>query len=271
MPPTHRNIDNSPSWMCNPQFVSEAHATKSRQSTNGLSLGPCWEAPTHRVIEAITQAVVLAPVKTSKPPAKPLVRKPAAVAKAPKPPPKLTPVGHSSSDDSSDDGLPKAWGPILFPGILAAPPDPVNIAVAVATTNAAANTMAASAPTNAAVARDAHSHSTYSIFGTDTEDNDSAKGKHHATISAQLAKLDPKVPRTITATVHKCKAVANLSHNDSGVASCDKKPAAKQKKTLAKSHTASTRKRVAPVSYKPTVVRKSSSSDRTKKTSNKKA
>jgi hypothetical protein len=29
--PGHRSIDNSPSWMRNPQFVSEAHATKSRQ------------------------------------------------------------------------------------------------------------------------------------------------------------------------------------------------------------------------------------------------
>jgi hypothetical protein len=59
--PTHRNIDNSPSWMRNPQFVSKAHATKSRQSTNGLSLGLRWEAPMHCVIEAVTQAVVLAP------------------------------------------------------------------------------------------------------------------------------------------------------------------------------------------------------------------
>jgi hypothetical protein len=143
--------------------------------------------------------------------------------------------------------------------------------VAVAATNAAANTVAASAPTNAAIAGDTHSHSTYSIIGTDTEDDDSTKGKHHAAISAQLAKLDPKVPRTITATVRKRKAVANLSDNDSSVVSCDKKPAAKTKKTLAKSCTASMRKRAAPVSYKPTVVRKSSSSDGTKKTSNKKA
>jgi hypothetical protein len=275
MSPTHRNIDNSPSWMRDPKFVSEVHATKSRQFTNGLSLGPRWEAPTHRVIKAVTQAVVLAPVKMSNPPAKPPVRKPAAVAKAPMPPPKPTPVienlvGYSSSEDSSDDGLPKAWGPILFPGVLAPPPDPVNVAVAVATTTAAANTVAPTAPTNAAVAGDARSHTTYSIFGTDTEDDDSVKGKHHAAISAKLAKLDPKVPCTITATARKRKAAADSSDDNSSVASCNKKPAAK-KKPLVKTRTAPTRKRAAPVKYKPTVVRKSSSSDGTKKTSNKKA
>jgi hypothetical protein len=40
----HRHIDNSPSWMRNPQFVSEAHATKSRQSSTAASLGVRWEA-----------------------------------------------------------------------------------------------------------------------------------------------------------------------------------------------------------------------------------
>jgi hypothetical protein len=112
MSPTHRNIDNNPSWMRDPKFVSEAHATKSRQSTSGLSLGLRWEAPTHRVIEAVAQAVVLAPVKTSKPPAKPPVHKTAAVAKAPKLPPKPMPVienlvGYSSSGTALTTVFPK--------------------------------------------------------------------------------------------------------------------------------------------------------------------
>jgi hypothetical protein len=43
----HRNINNSPSWIRNPQFVSEAHATKPRQSSTVASLGVHWEAPTN--------------------------------------------------------------------------------------------------------------------------------------------------------------------------------------------------------------------------------
>jgi hypothetical protein len=97
----------------------------------------------------------------------------------------------------------------------------------------------------------AASHSTHSIFGTDSEDNDSAKGKHHVSIGDLLAKMDPKVPKAITATTRKRKAVASdLCDTDASIASSDKKPPAKGSKPLVKPRTVPTRKRKAPAGNK---------------------
>jgi hypothetical protein len=219
-PPGHRNIDNRPSWMRDPQFVSEAHATKSRQNATVASLGQRWEAPTNRVIEAVAHApkAMAKPLaKPRKAPEKPLASKgapkkaPPTVLKAP--PPTKNLVDYPSSSD--DDDFIQVWGRPTAPVVVAAPP------VAVAA-------VATLAPTDAAMAGDAASHSTHSIFGTDSEDNDSAKGKHHVSIGDLLAKMDPKVPKTITATTRKRKAVASdLCDTDTSIASGDKKPSAK--------------------------------------------
>jgi hypothetical protein len=259
-PPGHRNIDNRPSWMRDPQFVSEAHATKSRQNATVASLGPRWEAPTNRVIEAVARA----PKATVKPLAKPrkAPEKLPASKVAPKkvpptalkaPPPTKNLVDYSSSSDHSHDDFIQVWGRPTAPVIaatvvVAAPPVTARAVTAVATL----------APTDAAMAGDAASHSTHSIFGTDSEDNDSAKGKHHVSIGDLLAKMDPKVPKTITATTRKRKAVASdLCDTDASVASGDKKPSAKGPKPLVKPRTAPTRKRKVPVPYTPIVARKS--------------
>jgi hypothetical protein len=109
-PPGHRNIDNRPSWMHDPQFVSEAHATKSHQYATAASLGPRWEAPTNCAIEAVVRAPQTAANPLAKPrkaPEKPLARK-SAPKKAPPaelkaPPSSKNLVDYSSSDDSHED------------------------------------------------------------------------------------------------------------------------------------------------------------------------
>jgi hypothetical protein len=108
----HRHIDNSPSWMRNPQFASEAHATKSRQSSTAASLGVRWEAPTNRAIEAVARAPQTAIKSLAKPikaPAKPPAQKgapkraPTEFLKAPPPTAKNLVDYPSLSDDSDDD------------------------------------------------------------------------------------------------------------------------------------------------------------------------
>jgi hypothetical protein len=175
-----------------------------------------------------------------------------------------------SSDDSDDDYI-QSWGrptaPVVAPAafvpivVVAAPPVSARaIAAASTAAKAAAGTIATQAPTDAAVAEEAEaaSHSTYSIFGTDSESDEVAKGKHHVSVGDLLAKMDPKVPKTVTTTTRKRKAVA--SDTDGSIASCDKKPAAKGRKPLPR--TAPTRKRKAPVSYTPIVARKSKASNK---------
>jgi hypothetical protein len=173
-------------------------------------------------------------------------------------------VDYPSSSDDSDDDYIQSWGrpttPVVVPAafvpivVVAAPPVSARaITAALTAAKAAAGTIATPAPTDAAVAGEAASHSTYSIFGTDSESDEVAKGKHHVSIGDLLAKMDPKVPTTVTTTTRKCKVVA--SDTDGSVASCDKEPAAKSRKPLPR--TAPTRKRKAPVSYTPIVARKS--------------
>jgi hypothetical protein len=273
----HRNIDNTPSWMRNPTFVSESHATKSRQSTTTKSLGLRWQAPTSSTTEnRVVDAVARTTPTVAKPLAKPrkAVAKPTAQKDAPKKAPPTVPkkvsttikdlVDYSSSSD--DSSIVHAWGrptapvvavPVPPIVVVAAPLLPIRTATAApAAANAATSTVAASAPTDAAVAGSARPESPDSLF--DTEDDDSVKEKHHVSIADLLAKLDPKVPKTATATTRKRKAVAEESPDtDSSVASCDKKPVAKAKKASATPRTAPTRKRAAPDSYKPIVARKS--------------
>jgi hypothetical protein len=125
---------------------------------------------------------------------------------------------------------PAAASPAFVPIVVVAAP-PVSAratATVLAARNAVASTMATLAPTDAAVAGNATSQSTHSIFGSDTEDDDSNKGKHHVSIVALLAEMDPKVPKTVTATTRKRTAVAaDLCDTDSSIASCDKDPTAK--------------------------------------------
>jgi hypothetical protein len=121
--------------------------------------------------------------------------------------------------------------------VVAAPPVSAEaIAAALAAANATASTIATPAPTDAAVAGEAASHSTYSIFGTDSEDDDTAKNKHHVSIGELLAKMDPKVPKTITATTRKRKAVVtDLCDTKAAlppVVTRNQRPKAKRKATV---------------------------------------
>jgi hypothetical protein len=183
--PGHRHIDNSPSWMRNPQFVSEAHATKSRQSATAASLGVRWEAPTSRAIEALArgpQPVTKSSAKPAQSSAPKMV--PKALLKAP-PPAAKNLVDYSSSSNDSHDEYIQSWGrptaPVVPPIVVVATP-PVSaraIAAALTAAKAAANTVANPAPTDAAVAGEAAPHSTYSIFGTDSKNDEATKGKQH--------------------------------------------------------------------------------------------
>jgi hypothetical protein len=106
----HRSIDNTPSWMKEPRFVSEKRAAHSRQSAT-TSLGPRWQAPTNRGIDAVavmTRPPTVIPAAPTKPPTRrhhtTTVKKPAA-KKASTMPTLTNPVSYSSSSDSEDSEI----------------------------------------------------------------------------------------------------------------------------------------------------------------------
>jgi hypothetical protein len=108
----HRSIDNTPSWMTEPRFVSEKHAAHSRQSAT-TSLGPRWQAPTNRGVDAVAVTArpptLIPTVHTKQSTTRHhtishTVKKPAA--KKTSTMPNLTnPVGYTSSSDSEDSDI----------------------------------------------------------------------------------------------------------------------------------------------------------------------
>jgi hypothetical protein len=221
----HRRINNDPAWMVNPRFASECHAAHSRQHSKS-TLGVRWQAPSDRVIEAVLVAPKPAPTPKVPPTKKPTVatrhpipksvkiigRKPAPKGKVPPKPAAYNPVGYSSSSDSDESvhymgrkkpvPLPAGTAPLVAPLALAAP---LAAATGPPITNATTTTVAATAPTDAAVAESEYD----SLFDTEPDSDANDAGRDHANIASILADKDTKKPAPVSAVALRKRKATN--------------------------------------------------------------